>query len=76
VRENATTTTNSVASGGLTAQNFYVLALNASGTATNFSNANLAFLGISDGLSTAEAVTLEGIVGAFQTALGGGRANP
>ena len=69
LRENGTNATNSTASSGATTQNFYALALNASSVATNFTNANLALLGISDGLTTAEAATVEGLVNAFQSAL-------
>jgi hypothetical protein len=50
--------------------NIYLTALNATGSAVNFSNKQCAFSSIGDGLSDAEASTLYSLVQGLQTTLG------
>lgn len=67
--QKGTTFTTASGAPGDTVYPFFLLARNSSGTAANFSLANLAFAYISDGLSDAEMASLATAVTTFQTAL-------
>ena len=56
-----------------TVQPLYILARNDSGTASNYSQRNLSFASIGDGLTDSEATAFYNAVLAFQVNLGGGR---
>ena len=69
IRNNSIVTANSNATTGLSDRKIYVGALNSGGTAVVFSNRQLAFASIGDGLSDTEASNLYTRVQAFQTTL-------
>jgi len=71
---NATDATNTAASVAPWTSPMYVLARNASGSASGFTNANLRMVAAFTGLSAAERTAWRAIVDTFQTSLG--RANP
>jgi hypothetical protein len=71
---NATTQTLTSTSTGRSTFEFYLLANNTSGSASGYSNANIALVWIGESLSQAEDTALRTITTTFQTTLG--RANP
>ncbi len=70
VQKDATPTTETISSAGRETRDFFILARNNAGTADNFSNRNIAFAFIGDGLTSTELGNLNTAITDFQTSLG------
>lgn len=70
IQRNATQVTSTTASVATVPYELMILALNEDGTATNFTDANLAFVSVGTGITTTQGLAFNTLVAALQTAFG------